>query len=771
MKKLLLFLTVCITLTSCSSAGTKSVTDSVPENSAIDVDMSSNNDTSEPDIFQHTDCYKSEKITAPKGMMYIYGTLFLPDSGDVLVYGPEAEYEKAVYFRTDSTFSEYTPFEYSLPEEAENYDNAYDSALFNPDGSFSTLVTLEDHGGITLNDVINGNGDNEAYYDNCTSYYMICTYDKDGNLLTKAMFEFPESFYDEYGYLYLSAMIADGDSIIIITGGGEFWRINSSGEMTKLFAYENTDDLYINYELLRDRDGKIICSINTISSDENIPSGTSLYELTDSGLSQEPLCTFNDTDISSSISTGYGKYRLLIPMQTSLMGLTDDGTTESVINWTDSSVQPMSVTAVGEDEYIGIDNQRLKKLTPRDMSEFADTKFISILTQNCFYSDTIFETINDFNNSRTDYRIKAVTIDSSDSNALNMMLISGEIPDIFFGLEYDTFVNYRNKGIFTDLYNLIDSDSELDRDDFMPNVLSALESPDGKLCTLSDCFGVRTLYTKTSVWDKENWTLDEFIGAYDNAPASFTHLYDGETKIEMLNNMTYAMVDFIDYNNASCSFDNPDFIKILEFCNRFVDEVQKPDKSYESEAFSDYYADKYEWLGNEKILFENGSAGSYNFIKRLNANDADLTFAGYPSIDGRGGLIDIGSLICISENCTEKEGAWEFIKYCIENTANCPVLCDSFEEYMDDEMTKHRTASGNEIPPFDQQTRDKVAEYMKSCTKLCASYDDFYYPAFNKDIMAIMTEEATLYFNAEQTVETAAENIQSRVSILISERN
>lgn len=787
MKKLLLLLTLCVTLTSCTSTGTKteSGTGTSSENISSVAENTTETGLPEAEQLQFTDCYKSEKIELSENLYRINEIVTFSNSDDILLIGSDQNFDNIRYYRTDSTFSEYTPFEYEKPEEAENYDAVYDSVSFNPDGSFNTIVTLEDHGGMKLPEENDETFDYDSYYANCESSYMICTYDKDGKLLTSALFEYPESFYTDDGYLYFNGMISDGDSFIAIDNNSVFWKISPDGKFTQLFTYENkADDNY--YTLRCDRDGKIVCLIEGMTLEGDVYSTSkNYYEFTDTGLSAEPFLTLNDDSEAYGITKGYGKYRLFITMYDALYGLNDNGEFESVINWNNSNVERMAVTAVGENEYIGIEecndgSTNLLRLTPRDMSELENIKIITIASAfgDDFGMQEINKTINRFNNSQNDYCIKTVSIGGeiddkgyySADNALNMMIIKGETPDIFYGLEYDNFVNYSKKGVFTDLYTLIDNDSEISREDFLPNVLSALESSDNKLYSITDCFGISTLYTKTSVWDKENWTFDEFLSAYDNAPDSFTHLYDGSNKIDMLYDMTYTMTDFIDYENATCNFDSPDFIRILEFCNRFVDEVPSPDKS-DIEAWDNYHIDKQYWLGNEKILFEKGSSGTYNLVKYLETDGDDLTFAGYPSTDGRGGLVMPGKFLCISENSENKEGAWEFIKYCIKNTQNCPILSDSFEKYMDEEMTKTSTASGIEIPPLDQQTRDKIAEYVKSCTKLGIYYDTFRAPAFDKDIMAVLEEEAGLYFTGEQTVETASENIQSRISILISERS
>lgn len=783
MKKILLLLAVCFTFTSCSSVGTKTSSDNLPVQDSSYTESTVETSVPEAEQLQFTDCYQSEVLEVPQNLFRINDIITLANSDDIIVTGTEDNFDNILYFRTDKTFSDFMPFEYERPAETDNFDAVYSSTFFNPDGTFNALYTLENHGGMKLPADRDENFDYDTYYSNCETSYMIASYSADGRLLASAMFEYPENFYDDYGYVMTSACIADNDTIIVAGYDNSFWRIGSDGLLTNLFTNENDADEN-SYSFYHDCDGKIICAVySSVLKDNTYYSSTSFHEFTDKGLSSEPFFT---SDEYNSISTGYGKYRLFFSMYDALYGFTTDGELESVVNWSDSNVEPMEVTAVGEDEYIGIEENNdsstnLLKLTPRDMSELANTKFITISSaiNDDFYFQDLDKIINRFNNSQNDYHIRISKINGetddngfySTENALNMMILKGETPDIIFGLDYDKYVNYRKKDVFTDLYNFIDNDSELSREDFLPNILSALESPDSRLYAITDGFDIRTLCTKTSVYNKENWTLDEFLSTYDNAPDSFNHLYDGTNKIEMLNNMTFAITDFIDYENVVCHFDSPDFIKILEFCNRFVDEVPKPDKVTESEAFSNYYAEKLKWLGNDKILFEKTDALSYNYTKYLQAEGNELTFAGYPSTDGRGGLIIPGRLLCISTDCAEKDGAWEFVKFYIQNSDGCSVLNEKFEKFMDSQMYTHNTASGIEIPPFDKETRDMVAEYMKSCTKLCMPYDSFYYPAFDNDIMAIMEEEAGLYFNNEQTVEIAAEHIQNRVSVLISERS
>lgn len=80
-----------------------------------------------------------------------------------------------------------------------------------------------------------------------------------------------------------------------------------------------------------------------------------------------------------------------------------------------------------------------------------------------------------------------------------MDMLSGKTPDILMIGNETPADTYVTKGIFADMYEFIDSDSELNREDFLPNLLKAAET-DGKLYTFSDRFKVFTVLGKTSIF-------------------------------------------------------------------------------------------------------------------------------------------------------------------------------------------------------------------------------------------------------------------------------
>ena len=75
-------------------------------------------------------------------------------------------------------------------------------------------------------------------------------------------------------------------------------------------------------------------------------------------------------------------------------------------------------------------------------------------------------------------------------------------------------------------------------------------------------------------------------------------------------------------------------------------------------------------------------------------------------------------------------------------------------EYIEDD--------GEKYYPLTQEERDDLERYVLSCDTLGGQYDD--------DILNICLEEAQTFFSGEASAEQAADMIQNRCSILVSER-
>lgn len=779
---------LCTAASSCSSIPKNNNSESADGSSVLA------DETSEPADSEQLlliNSYKCEEIPMPDGMETVYDITPIKDTGEYVVQFADEKYT-SVYYKTDSSFSQFTPFDFELPSELQAYDYFSFSLCFNNDGSFFAFVTTEDHGGMKIPDEYDENFDYETYNNNCISSYTLCSYDKNGTLTSKTPINYTEEYFDEYNYPNFYALGTNaGVFLQSVRGEGAVVSIDENGDPEKHMMESDPDKTDIGYTFLKDSEGKTVI-FESYSEIKNDSQGNPYYDyslnlrmLNDDYTIGETFFSLSNFGIDGGAPTpGTGDYKMYMSMTDGLFGIKGDGSMTQIINWSESSVEPMQAYCVGEDEFIGLKGEengsvtKLVRLTPRDPSEFANKKVITMANIDNYYPTA---EINNFNNSQSEYHVQTIKYASDDYDQnlkqLDLDLISDNAPDIIFGLPYNSYLNYQKKGVFADIYQFMDNDNELNRDTIMPNVLKATESSDGKLYSLCTAFEVKTLAAKTRICDKENWTFDDMIDLYENAPPEAIHIYDGETKETMFRTMFFTMNDLIDYDNATCDFNNQQVIQMLEFCNRFVNEIDMPDKMSDPEGHQGYYTDKYTWLKNDQILvtpigFSEGFT-AFDSVKYLEGGGEDLTFVGYPSNNGKGGIITPTNVMSITESCKNKQGAWEFIKnYVIETNSEdfandgffgLPIMTDAFNKALDAEMTAENTVSGQKIPSLSQKDRDMIYNYVLQCDSIGTVLD--------LDLELLCVEESNIYFSGGQTAEETAEHIQNRASILISEKS
>ncbi|MBP3250730.1 MAG: extracellular solute-binding protein [Ruminococcus sp.] len=732
-----------------------------------------------------TGCYSFDVIEGPGDIMLI-NEVFPVDNG--FIFDCLSNDDKTMVYKANHDLSTFTQIDLEMPEEYTSADNAYYYFTPEADGTINSLFIAEDHGGVKLPEGDDTNFDYDSYYDNFESALYFSKFSADGKCLSTVNVGAEQNEYSNFD-IYSFAGYKDG--LLATRGSGELIRINADGSVESLYTPESDENAGYTSAILRNTPaGLIYCYYGDVTQSNGRIKSVYTYYLIDqeTGKITEPFFDM-DSIISggetAQSSIGNEEYPLLITTDSALLGVKMDGSYTELINWTNSSLSSMRCCALGKDNFLGLDvsvsgsTNQILKLYPADPAELANVTNLDLFG----YMDQ--HMINEFNHSQNKYRIVPcefdAEFDSKESynkqllDQLNLSIASGKAPDLVCYIPLSVQLNLQNKGVFTDLYPLMDKDDKVNRDTVMPNLQKAMETSDGKLYCMPMGFDIATLLTKTSICDKENWTFQDMLDLYDNAPASADHLYDCYGKDEIMWRMRYVIEDFIDTEKATTNFDSPEFIKLLEFCNRFADTGVEGNKDSMME-YEAYITDKESWLKNDRIyLWEQSLSmpSDYNFTKSYFADNADMTFVGYPSSNGKGGRIVPSMTMAITETCQDKEGAWEFIKFCLDQTNTVdsdgltyyglPVLREAYENYLDSEMHSEHTASGNPIPSLSQEDRDFLSDYILSCDTMGSMADD--------DVINICAEEAGEYFAGERSAEETAQIIQSRVSILISERS
>lgn len=419
--------------------------------------------------------------------------------------------------------------------------------------------------------------------------------------------------------------------------------------------------------------------------------------------------------------------------------------------------------------------------------------------------------VDRFNRSQSDYEVKIVNYWQYNSEydlhcegafrQLKLDIVSGDAPDIVVLSDHSVVELLGKKGSLTDLNEFLDDDPEVNRDTLMPNVLTALESEDGSLYSIAPQFQIETMAVKKKFGQRENWTVKEMMYLYDNAPAAADHLYDGISRDSMFDAILCSMDHIVDYENAECYFDSDEFVDVLEFCNRFVEKTDEP-ATQQDDPYGTYHADKATWLKNDRSLVEmftiwgehNVDMNDFCKVRDTDFGD-DITLVGYPSSSGHGGKLSLLDEFVIPNTCSDKKGAWQFVRHFLTEEIQAvpeeivepgaPIhevrylrtRKDCFEDWLDtcryfidwsDEQQAfvkvYQLGKNNETahPLTDEEIND-LRRYILSCDTL--------YDGLDSEIISICKEEAAVYFAGDCTAKQAADYIQNRCSILVSERS
>lgn len=517
-----------------------------------------------------------------------------------------------------------------------------------------------------------------------------------------------------------------------------------------------------------------------------------------------------------SMCAGFGDYTLAADFGQSMCVLKDGDWIEMSTSM-DSDVEFYSIYSMamtGEEEFAAVqyDGSRAKLilLTAQDISDLKTKELITIANFSQSGGIGQFDDeIKAFNAASEDCRIEYRNYWDDeklerDYDQLRLDIISGAGPDIIpfdSGLTVDSF----NPGTFCDLYEFIDKEPDLSREDFIPNVREAFER-DGRMVMLSPSFTYQTITAKAGYPGvRENWSIDDMIEAYSAMPEDmyFFSRYEDSNPREHYFQDAFKDYFFIDYDKAECHFDSPEFIKLLNFfndneigltwdeCSALSGDFHYEDTTYDmvdGRKFVDFEVFCMQWFW-----------GIYDAV-RVQCDD-ECVFVGYP-YDGErsGSFIRIDTSLGIVANSPHKEAAWSFLRYLVsdeyyhdKNSMHyfCfPVIESVFDEkaqmtvdgllryptddngkiidgdmVREDWVFKRYDMSGNvvsekELVPFTQEECDFYKDMVKNSEVI----------RYDSTIYRIIHEETMPFFNLECTAEECAEMIQSRASLYLSER-
>lgn len=691
--------------------------------------------------------------------------------------------------------SEYSPIteETGLEDRRDYTCNSYVSTLtLAEDGSLLALEQMNWAWSEAPEDISPNDASYFDYMKSENAYYL-----RRLDAVTGAELSTVKLELDTEEYIYPREFLEDGYGNVIVNSDMTVYGFAPDG--TKSYAI-TPDSGYI-YSMARLRDGTV---------------GYVSYDLQDYGQIFVPIDGKTGTASEKSYKlpqeayepiSGRGDYDLYYSNGSSFYGWNaETEKAEKLFGWTDCDVisGDMRYINVSDDGTVNGLSISYGKSGESDMSFVQINKVpaaeisAEILTMAVQYpGDTTLRAVVDFNRRHKDVRI--VVKDYSEFNTpedysagttkLNTEILAGDVPDIMMVDSEMPYRRYAAKGVFADLYPYLEADGELSKEDFFPNLFSALEV-DGKLYMACSGFGVISAAGSAEiVGDTPGWTYEDFYAALAKMPEGCDALDLGYDRNSLLTICLALELDnLVNWSTGECNFDSPEFMELLKFANQ-----KGEDFDYENYEYSEEDSTSARIARGEQMLTQ---VSFYSLDYAL--FDVDMMFGGnatvvgFPTSEGVGHMLMPADSYAISATCKNKDAAWQFVRgflteeYQMESYY-LPSNIHAFDELLkvamkvdyeqdmngnyilDENGEKIPLSKGSmfdgintyEMYALTEKQAEQVRQVISEATRLL-NYD--------QSINSIVTEGAAAYFAGQKTAEECAKLIQSKANIYVNEQ-
>lgn len=382
-----------------------------------------------------------------------------------------------------------------------------------------------------------------------------------------------------------------------------------------------------------------------------------------------------------------------------------------------------------------------------------------------------------FNASHSSYAVEPIdyaqydTYETVDAGLtrLTSELISGKAPDIY-DLRFFTPDNLAAKGLLEDLKPWFETDGEGYYEELLPCVRKNAEF-NGGLYELIPAFKIVTLCGDRSTVG-ENWGIERFLQLSQEQPPQ--NLFGPEmTRRDFLSYLLCFMKEELySEETLKCDFNSENFLALLRYAKELPEDFQGDGN--QGEMMGRAYA------GEQLLILK--AFGDYivDEISLLNGCfSGEARFVGFPSGSGNGFGIEPCERLAMSASCLHKEGVWEFFRFLLsEDSARTfmglpsaePVYTKTLDRLISGAVENLPSAwgasstgpiqfSGTPVEAETMRAQVNAMMEMADCIAVCDS-----------TVLDIVMDCSQAYFQGGKPVEDVAQEIQSKVSIYLSEQ-
>lgn len=360
----------------------------------------------------------------------------------------------------------------------------------------------------------------------------------------------------------------------------------------------------------------------------------------------------------------------------------------------------------------------------------------------------LYTIVNDFNRTSEEYRVEVIQFgeDGLTAELLRTQLIAGEGPDIFAFYDRSSLADL-GANSFEDLLIYLDADEEYGRDTLVPELLEAMCVQD-KLDWLPYSFGISTFTAPSAYLSEPGFSFGE---AKQAAAKTGLPLFPGWMTRDILWGWLsdFAVGQYMDLEAGTCSFDNEDYISLLEECAAAA-----------SEFGSDSAA-----LYNSLLQFEL----LQNLIRVSTISDnygGAYAYVGAPNETTNGSMFSPDLCFAISSASGKKDAAWQLVRSCLSDEhQQMNITSFPTSACVLDAMINDAVKNGVHYYEYEYELDEADAAKLRGLISETQTVQDAY-PA----VLNIMAEDAAQFFAGQITAEQAAVYTQNRVSTWLAEQ-
>lgn len=227
----------------------------------------------------------------------------------------------------------------------------------------------------------------------------------------------------------------------------------------------------------------------------------------------------------------------------------------------------------------------------------------------------------------------------------------------------------------------------------------------------------------------------------------------------------------VDWTTGTCDFDTELFHKIMEAAKRFEDTVERG-----GETFAEAFQRLEEAKNGPQPLAKRERYHLYQYLDQDLLRESGKVQVGVLFDDGCHAYAGSSSTVAINVNSDKKEGAWEFIRFLLEEgqpeeyDGDYPAARKAFDAMMEKELAKGLYVENYEkyhykddgIYLLDERRIQGIREILE---------DARFIPLRTQPILDVIHEEAGTYFSGEKSIKEVCAIINNRVQVYLDENS